>query len=53
VAPVTEGRSEALTRSSGFVMVVRLSTREGISLKQAAFEIAVERVARAEELRGM
>jgi len=32
---------------------VRLSTREGISLKQAAFEIAVERVARAEELRGM
>ena len=33
--------------------VARLSTREGTSLKQAAYEIAVERVARAEELRGM
>ena len=32
--------------------VARLSAREGISLKRAAYEIAVERVARAEELRG-
>jgi len=31
----------------------RLSARGGMSLKQAAYEIAVERVARAEELRGM